>query len=84
MARGDWYMTKEVLSKGRDWIINQLKASGLRGRGGAGFPTGLKYSFMPKVRPEPATLGCMRKLAFLFARLPGVFLDRCVQLCTGF
>jgi NADH:ubiquinone oxidoreductase subunit F (NADH-binding) len=34
---------------GHDWIIDEIKASGLRGRGGAGFPTGLKYSFMPKV-----------------------------------
>ncbi len=34
--------------KGRDWIIDQMKASGLRGRGGAGFPSGLKWSFMPK------------------------------------
>lgn len=33
---------------GRDWIIDQMKASGLRGRGGAGFPSGLKWSFMPK------------------------------------
>jgi NADH-quinone oxidoreductase subunit F len=37
-----------MLEKGRDWIINEVKASGLRGRGGAGFPTGLKWSFMPK------------------------------------
>jgi hypothetical protein len=40
---------------GRDWIINEVKASGLRGRGGAGFPSGLKWSFMPKVndgRPQ--------------------------------
>ncbi len=35
---------------GRDWIINEIKASGLRGRGGAGFPSGLKWSFMPKVQ----------------------------------
>ena len=34
---------------GQDWIIDEIKASGLRGRGGADFPTGLKYSFMPKV-----------------------------------
>ena len=37
-----------IIDKGRDWIINEMKASGLRGRGGAGFPTGLKWSFMPK------------------------------------
>jgi NADH-quinone oxidoreductase subunit F len=37
-----------LLHKGRDWIIDQMKASGLRGRGGAGFPSGLKWSFMPK------------------------------------
>jgi hypothetical protein len=35
--------------KGPDWIVNEIKASGLRGRGGAGFPSGLKWSFMPKV-----------------------------------
>ena len=48
MARGHWDGTKQILEKGRDWIINEMKASGLRGRGGAGFPTGLKWSFMPK------------------------------------
>jgi NADH-quinone oxidoreductase subunit F len=47
-ARGAWDNTKAILDKGRDWIINEVKASGLRGRGGAGFPTGLKWSFMPK------------------------------------
>jgi len=47
-ARGAWDGTKAILDKGRDWIINEVKASGLRGRGGAGFPTGLKWSFMPK------------------------------------
>ncbi len=46
--RGDWDETKALLAKGRDWIIEEVKASGLRGRGGAGFPTGLKWSFMPK------------------------------------
>ena len=47
-ARGDWDNTKELIAKGRDWVIEEVKASGLRGRGGAGFPTGLKWSFMPK------------------------------------
>ncbi|UTW54075.1 NADH-quinone oxidoreductase subunit NuoF [Kordiimonas sp. SCSIO 12610] len=48
MKRGDWDGTKEIIAKGKDWIINEMKESGLRGRGGAGFPTGLKWSFMPK------------------------------------
>jgi len=48
LARGDWYKTKEILLKGSDWIINEVKISGLRGRGGAGFPSGLKWSFMNK------------------------------------
>jgi NADH:ubiquinone oxidoreductase subunit F (NADH-binding) len=37
------------LLQGSDWVVDQMKKSGLRGRGGAGFPSGLKWSFMPKV-----------------------------------
>ena len=55
-ARGDWDNTKAILEKGRDGIVEEIKASGLRGRGGAGFPTGLKWSFMPK-EPNPAKPG---------------------------
>ena len=47
-VRGDWDGPKEIMAKGRDWIIEEMKESGLRGRGGAGFPCGLKWSFMPK------------------------------------
>ncbi|HUK59522.1 MAG TPA: NADH-quinone oxidoreductase subunit NuoF [Stellaceae bacterium] len=54
--RGDWDGTKELIAKGRDWIVNEVKASGLRGRGGAGFPTGLKWSFMPKTSDRPCYL----------------------------
>ena len=50
--RGAWDSTKMLLDRGAGWVINEMKASGLRGRGGAGFPTGLKWSFMPK--PDPA------------------------------
>src|SRR6201992_2553832 len=54
--RGAWDGTKVIIDKGRDWIINEMKASGLRGRGGAGFPTGLKWSFMPKQSDRPCYL----------------------------
>ncbi|MEQ8510527.1 MAG: NADH-quinone oxidoreductase subunit NuoF [Rhodospirillaceae bacterium] len=51
-ARGDWDGTKDLMAMGQEWIIDEMKASGLRGRGGAGFPTGLKWSFMPKTVGE--------------------------------
>ena len=45
---GDWKNTKKLIAKGREWIVDEIKKSGLRGRGGAGFSTGMKWSFMPK------------------------------------
>ncbi|KAG2463597.1 NDUV1 dehydrogenase, partial [Polypterus senegalus] len=56
IARGDWYKTKEILLKGADWILNEIKISGLRGRGGAGFPTGMKWGFMNKPSDRPKYL----------------------------
>jgi NADH-quinone oxidoreductase subunit F len=53
-ARGAWDNTRAILDRGPDGIIDEMKKSGLRGRGGAGFPTGLKWSFMPKeVKDRP-------------------------------
>ncbi|TWB20729.1 NADH dehydrogenase subunit F [Nitrospirillum amazonense] len=54
--RGDWDGTKDILARGRDTIIEQVKESGMRGRGGAGFSTGLKWSFMPKKVDGPVYL----------------------------
>ncbi len=49
----DGYKAAQLaIEKGPDWIINEMKASGLRGRGGAGFPTGMKWSFVPKQSAE--------------------------------
>ncbi len=56
LARGNWNGTKGFIDQGHDWIIDEVKASGLRGRGGAGFPTGLKWSFMPKNDSRPSYL----------------------------
>jgi len=47
-AREDWSQTKAMMAKGREWVIGEIERSGLRGRGGAGFSTGKKWSFMPK------------------------------------
>ena len=51
--RGDWKQTEKILEKGPDWIVEEIKLSALRGRGGAGFPTGLKWSLVPKETDLP-------------------------------
>ena len=53
--RGSYRSVQEILLQGQDWIIEEIKKSGLRGRGGAGFSAGIKWSFMPKNRPVDAT-----------------------------
>ena len=51
--RGVWDKVDEIIKKGQPWVIEETKNSGLRGRGGAGFPTGMKWSFMPKPSDKP-------------------------------
>jgi NADH-quinone oxidoreductase subunit F len=55
-ARGDWDKTKEIIAKGRAWIVQEITKSELRGRGGAGFSTGVKWSFMPQESDKPSYL----------------------------
>jgi NADH-quinone oxidoreductase subunit F len=50
---GGYAATRKCLEKGPEWIIEEMKASNLRGRGGAGFPTGMKWSFVPKQSAKP-------------------------------
>src|SRR6476619_727978 len=53
LALGGYEAAKKCLAQGPEWVINEMKASGLRGRGGAGFPTGMKWSFVPKQSEKP-------------------------------
>ncbi|NNF28266.1 MAG: NADH-quinone oxidoreductase subunit F, partial [Gemmatimonadetes bacterium] len=57
-ARGGYQGLAKALEIGREQVIEEVKASGLRGRGGAGFPTGVKWSFMPKDQNRPHYLLC--------------------------
>ena len=70
-ARGGYQALSKAFENGPDWVIDQVKASGLRGRGGAGFPTGVKWSFMPKEPTRPHYLCCNADESE-----PGTFKDR--------
>ena len=70
-AQGGYEGLKKALEQGRDHVIEEVKASGLRGRGGAGFPTGVKWSFMPKDSGKPHYLCCNADESE-----PGTFKDR--------
>src|ERR1700761_5305721 len=50
---GGYESVRKCLAQGPEWTIEEMKASGLRGRGGAGFPTGMKWSFVPRQSPKP-------------------------------
>jgi NADH-quinone oxidoreductase subunit F len=71
VERGGYENLKKAFEMGRDAIIEEVKASGLRGRGGAGFPTGVKWSFMPKDSGKPHYLLCNADESE-----PGTFKDR--------
>ena len=71
VERGGYQTLKKAFDMGPDAVIDEVKASGLRGRGGAGFPTGVKWSFMPKDGNKPAYLLCNADESE-----PGTFKDR--------
>jgi NADH-quinone oxidoreductase subunit F len=71
VERGGYASLKKAFEMGPDEVIETVKASGLRGRGGAGFPTGVKWSFMPKEPTRPHYLLCNADESE-----PGTFKDR--------
>lgn len=73
VARGGYEALRKILTSGMkpEDVIAEVKASGLRGRGGAGFPTGLKWSFMPRAFPGQKYLVCNSDEGE-----PGTFKDR--------
>src|ERR1700709_426062 len=71
VSRGGYTALRKAIGMTPEEIVNEVKASGLRGRGGAGFPTGLKWSFMPKDDGKPHYLCCNADESE-----PGTFKDR--------
>ena len=80
-ARGAWDNTKALLELGRDKIIQEMKDSGLRGRGGAGFSTGLKWSFMPKT-PDPGVPPISSSTPTSRSRAPARIARSCATIRT--
>jgi NADH-quinone oxidoreductase subunit F len=77
VERGGYQGLRKALGMSREALIEEVKASGLRGRGGAGFPTGLKWSFMPKDDGKPHYLVCNADESE-----PGTFKDREIMRWT--
>ena len=77
VRHGGYQALRKALAMTREAIVEEVKASGLRGRGGAGFPTGLKWSFMPKEAVKPHYLVCNADESE-----PGTFKDREIMRWT--
>jgi NADH-quinone oxidoreductase subunit F len=77
VKRGGYEALRKALGMTPEGIVEEVKASGLRGRGGAGFPTGLKWSFMPKPSGKPHYLVCNADESE-----PGTFKDREIMRWT--
>ncbi len=75
--RGGYQALEKALSMEPQQIIEEVKESGLRGRGGAGFPTGVKFSFMPREKTKPHYLCCNADESE-----PGTFKDREIMRWT--
>ncbi|MBE9504241.1 MAG: NADH-quinone oxidoreductase subunit NuoF [Proteobacteria bacterium] len=73
LKNGGYESLKKALSMTPDEVIDEMKASGIRGRGGAGFPTGLKWSFIPKISDKPKYVCCNADEGE-----PGTFKDRVI------
>ena len=87
--RGDWDDTKKLMAVGQDAVIDAVKASGLRGRGGAGFPTGMKWQFVDKKSDKPRYICCNAdesepgtfKDHLLMERNPHLLIEGCAISC---
>ena len=77
VKRGGYEGLKKALGMTPAQVVDLVKESGLRGRGGAGFPTGMKWSFMPREKTRPHYLCCNADESE-----PGTFKDREIMRWT--